>query len=526
MIDRSISRRGFISGAAAISAAAFGSRGISLAHAEELAATAPTMPSFFSKPDQVKDADINEEHDYDIVVVGAGHAGLAAAASAIKNGVSVCVVEKAEATNTQGNEASGIDLSKSDEAAVQYLVNEHLKANGFRPRRDVVETWAHRSGEALHFLMDFHADGDNPLKYEYDEGEVKPIEYPDTDKVATLFWIVPTEGNYMAAGKSLAAQVERKGADFYYSMPAQQLVQDASGAVTGVICQSSDGKLVRFNANRGVILCAGDYQNDPEMVSWLLPDFATSEPKQVGKTGDGIKMALWAGGVIEPVGHTKMSHGYGAGPMGDQPFLLLNMAGERFCSEDTPLWQRQTFFRFDDQTCQYVQLFDANYETQVKGWGGTPTAQEKLSSYMPESPDYKKGQLFSADTLEELAEKLKVTDVDAFVASVKRYNELAAQGTDDDFGKPAKYLKPVDTPPFYGVYRSQGITAITSGVITDAEQRVLDADDKPIPGLYAAGNTAGGFFGAIDYPLRTIEGLSIGKAMTGGYVAAETAAKA
>ena len=143
---------------------------------------------------------------------------------------------------------------------------------------------------------------------------------------------------------------------------------------------------------------------------------------------------------------------------------------------------------------------------------------------MPESEEHNgKGHLFQADTLEELAGKLGIEDVDTFVASVERYNELAAAGADDDFGKPAQYLKPVDTAPFYGTYRKQGITAITAGVITDASQRVLDADDNPIRGLYAAGNTAGGFFGGVEYQLRTIEGISIGKAMTGGYVAVETA---
>lgn len=532
-MNGSMDRRGFVKlagvGVAGIATTSMtmGGAAPSEAKAAELVDGAPSIPSFFTAPDPIADADISKTYDYDIVVVGAGISGLAAAASALKNNARVCVVEKSNAANAQGNEGSGIDLDESDEAAVQYLVNMHMKGNSWRPRRDVVETWAHRSGEALHYLLDFFADSENPLKYEYEPGEKEPVSYPGTDKKATLFWVCPTEGNYLAAAKIYAEHLASKGAEFFYETPAQQLVTDGVGAVTGVVCQNVDGAYIKFNATKGVILCTGDYQNDPEMVAWYLPDFAHSEPKQIGKTGDGLKMALWVGGVIEPVGHTKMSHGYGNGPMGDEPFLILDMDGKRFCDETVTLWERQTFFRFDDETCQYVQVFDANYADQVTEWGGSPVSEDRFPTYMPESEEHNgKGRLYSADSLEDLASKLGIKDVESFVSSVERYNELVASGADDDFGKPAQYLKPIDTPPFYGVYRNSGITAITSGLITDADQRVLDADDQPIPGLYAAGNTAGGFFGGVEYQLRTIEGISIGKAMTGGYVAAEVASQA
>ena len=521
-MDANMTRRSFVAASAA-GAVALGTAAAYApqVRAGELVEGAPSTPSFFTAPDPVADADVAETHDYDLVIVGAGISGIASAAHAAKLGAKVAVVEKSNAANGQGNEGSGIDLDASDEAAVQYVVNMHMKGMSWRPRRDVVETWAHRSGEALHFLLDYFADCENPLKYEYEPGEKEPVAYPDTDKKATLFWVCPTEGNYMAALKTYAEYEASQGVDFFYETPAQQLVQDAAGKVTGVVCQTSDGTYVKFNAAKGVVLCAGDYQNDPEMVSWYLPDFANSEPKQIGKTGDGIKMALWAGGVVEPVGHTKMSHGYGNGPMGDEPFLILDMDGKRFCDETAKLWERQTFFRFAKDTCQYVQVFDANYAEQVEGWGGKATPEDKFAPYMPEADEYNgRGKLYAADTLEELAQKLGVTDVDAFTASVERYNGLAAAGADDDFGKPAKYVQPIDTAPFYGVVRSQGIT---SGLITDASQRVLTADDAPIAGLYAAGNTAGGFFGGVEYQLRTIEGISIGKAMTGGYVAVEAA---
>ena len=95
-----------------------------------------------------------------------------------------------------------------------------------------------------------------------------------------------------------------------------------------------------------------------------------------------------------------------------------------------------------------------------------------------------------------------------------------------DFGKEPSLLFPVATAPFYGIARTTGITAILSGLLTDAQQRVIDADGNPIPGLYAAGNNAGGFYGAIDYPFtgEYIDAISIGRSVAGGYAAVLDAA--
>lgn len=182
-----LSRRNFVQlgGVAALGATAAPALSPAAAQASEPIEGAPTLPSFFTAPDPIAETDIAETHDYDLVIVGAGNAGIAAAAAAVRAGAKVAVVEKLNTANGQGNEGSGIDLDESDEAAVQYLVNMHLKGNSWRPRRDVVETWAHRSGEALHYLLDFFADCENPLKYEYEPGEIEPVSYPGTDKKAT-----------------------------------------------------------------------------------------------------------------------------------------------------------------------------------------------------------------------------------------------------------------------------------------------------------------------------------------------------
>ena len=90
--------------------------------------------------------------------------------------------------------------------------------------------------------------------------------------------------------------------------------------------------------------------------------------------------------------------------------------------------------------------------------------------------------------------------------------------SDEDFGKQAKWLTPIDTPPFYGIHRHVRVSAIVSGVNVDKHMQVLkDGTEEPIPGLFAIGNVAGNFFAGVDYTMW-MPGLSLGRAHTQGYV--------
>ena len=98
-----------------------------------------------------------------------------------------------------------------------------------------------------------------------------------------------------------------------------------------------------------------------------------------------------------------------------------------------------------------------------------------------------------------------------------RYNELCAAGRDEDFGKAAKYLVPIEGGPYYAIPRgSNKLPAILGGLVVDGNHQCLNGEFEPIGGLYAVGNASGQFFGGVDYPMD-IEGLSIGRAITSGY---------
>jgi hypothetical protein len=139
---------------------------------------------------------------------------------------------------------------------------------------------------------------------------------------------------------------------------------------------------------------------------------------------------------------------------------------------------------------------------------------------------------YFTDTLEELADKLYGSQPNAadakknFLASVKRYNEMVDKGADDDFGKSPKWLTPIKTPPFYGIYRHirQSCGALSGVIVDPTTHQVISAEGKPIAGLYAIGNLASGFYGGVDYPLDVF-GMSLGRCYTEGYVIGRQVAK-
>jgi succinate dehydrogenase/fumarate reductase flavoprotein subunit len=284
-------------------------------------------------------------------------------------------------------------------------------------------------------------------------------------------------------------------------------------------------------AKKGVILATGDYQNNEAMCNYFIPDLRHFGRKQMDRTGDGFAMAYWAGGVIEPIGHTKMLHDFDAGPasMCDMPFLAVNRKGQRFVNETVAMSLFNNYLRDAENAGHYSQVFDSNYMTQAADWPGKLVSPEDLKNYMPDDPSPKHGVYESqinthvADTLEELAKKLGC-DPATFVASVKRYNELCASQKDDDFGKPADRLVPVEKAPFYGIHRRVRISTLCSGMLVNENHQALDADGNPINGLYVIGNLGGGFYGGVDYPL-TVFGLSLGRCYTFGYMAGKHAAK-
>ncbi|KPZ69143.1 MULTISPECIES: FAD-binding protein [Shewanella] len=533
VLQNGISRRSFmtraVQGTGAVAFAGLGGMasataaesGAEAAHASVGGATLDFMP----KPKPIADKDIASTQTFDVVVVGAGAAGVPAALSAAENGAKVAVLQKQAIVVSQGNTGSGLDLKNCDKAGVEAMVSRLMSDSAHRCHPELVREWAYNSGEAISWVIDRAKKGGASV---VDQGTgpqhgIHGVTEHKLNFVTSYFGPKPyTAGDGM---RDLAKTAEKAGVKFFFNTPAQQLIQDASGKVIGVIAKSRDGKYHKYMAKKGVILSSGDYQNNEAMCNFFIPDLKNFERKQMERTGDGFSMAYWAGGVIEPVGHTKMLHDFDAGPasMCDMPFLAVNRKGNRFVNETVAMSLMNNYLRDEENAGHYSQIFDSNYMTEAADWPGKLYSPEQLKKYMPEDPTPKTGvyasqtNTYVANTIEELAEKLEC-DPKTLAANVKRYNELCAKGMDDDFGKPSSKMLPVVKAPFYGIHRRMRISTICSGMLVNKNHQALDADGKPIGGLFVIGNLGGGFYGGVDYPL-TVFGLSLGRCYTFGYLA-------
>lgn len=526
-----LTRRTFLKTAAATGAAsvaAAGLAGASAAVADE-AVAAVEYPAglieadFADSPVELAPiTDFADEKTYDVVVVGAGTGGVPAALSALEEGATVACLQKESAPISQGGSSTGIIVDKSDPQGVMNHLQGFMEDCHWRADRGLARFYYDHSGETIRWMEVRTMEAGFPP---YSFGETT-MEYDDGTKcVKRTNRFGPKPYNNDTMIKALAKLAEERGVDFYYSTPGVQLVQDESGAVTGVVGKDADGNYIKFNATRGVVLSTGDYQNNMSLVERYCPDVKDFDRKQMGKTGDGILMTMAIGAGLVPVGHAHMMHDFDSGPMFNEPFLMVNEDGERFLNEDCCFEQVNCELRNQPRPGWYSQIFDANYVDQATAWGGKPVAPEALEVYMPEVEMDRSAEsgnnvievlidTHKADTLDELAEKLGIP-ADALKASVERYNELVDAGFDDDFGKRPQYLAKIDTPPFYGIHKHIRISALCAGMTVNENYQVTKADGTPIPNLWATGFGAGQLCGLPDWSMYTT-GMSCGHCMTSG----------
>lgn len=320
------------------------------------------MPPFLRAPEPI--TDVIDVKDYDVVVVGAGTAGMAAANKAAEEGAKVAVVQKLAMASTQGFNAAG--LITEDASVRAAFVSKLMLLNDLRSKRSLLEAYAATSGEAIMWYRDLLTKAGCELPGEDESGYVR-----DCNGYEAEFMTAKPAGTH-AAAISMAADysANANGIDFFYEMPGVQLVKDGN-AVTGVIC-GTEGAYAQFNAAKGVILCTGDYQCNKEMLAYYCPDALDYPPLVSGRTGDGHCMGVWAGGQIEPICHTKMIHDVW---MNFAPYLMVWGEGARFCDEHIPWFRINNLMRpllasvDNPDDARVFSIMDADYLAQAQGWG-------------------------------------------------------------------------------------------------------------------------------------------------------------
>ncbi|MEY8561787.1 FAD-binding protein [Eggerthellaceae bacterium 3-80] len=434
---------------------------------------------------------------YDILVIGAGCAGVPAVVTALEEGATVACFQKESKPAANGFGASAVNLDASTPAGLQHWIQEWNVANSYRIRRDLFMHHINYSGEAVSWFTKLINDaGLTGSTYK----TTGTIAYPDGEMAATFE--ISSPGNQTCMEK-LAEIAEADGAKFFYSTPAVQLIQESDGTVIGAFGKTADGEYIKVTATKGVILAAGDYMNNDAFVNhynrdirdkWLL--------LQSNRTGDGHILGCMAGSRLVQAPHPRSVHGLIPWFM-QSPLLMVNKDGQRFMNEKVPMTSWNAAARNDvsegEQNILY-RFFDADYETKYAGTGAIPPKDALLDPCIDEEKPTSVYDFHNAchraDTIEELCDEVGLP-VDEVKKTIARWNELCQSGADVDFGQQAADMKPIDTPPYYCIKDLLGVADINGGFLVNDKYQAITQSGEIIPHLYGAGVCADNVCGGV-----------------------------
>lgn len=537
------------------------------------AAEGAKTASVFDQPESVA-SQVKETKDYDVVVVGGGNSGVVGALELAQLGAKVLLVEQTtactkyagdiDALDSQIQKDQGIDIDK------EWVIKDLVRYGQGKVDENLIRQWAYNAGafidwyqenmqkKGLDVMVDTVCKKFSPEGIWYSPASVHTAYQPPLKETANSM------GSEIAVPAMLELY-EEAGGEVMYKTTAVELVQDESGKVTGVIVEQ-DGAYLQLNTSKAVMLATGGFGGNKDMMDEmgvLSHKFCSCHIGAENSHGDGIRMAVWAGadrdyacegtcnifdrGCItgdDENGDIGLDGQGGANPKlwwpGSQPFLRLNALGKRYCNEDGP---------YDiafNQACMqpghyWWQVFDASSWEDVVSFGTTicsrvvaeegaknclllgqfypcRSAEEYEEVYL--GPNVENGNVIKCDSLDELADAMGL-DADAkknFLASVARYNEAAASGTDTDYHKAPWRLSAVDEAPYYAVKLAGWALATLSGVHVNDKMQAVTPAGKPIEGLYVGGLDVGGFFNG-NYP-QLYGGLCMGRCVTLSWLAA------
>ena len=551
----------------------------------------------------VSEGQIVKTYSAEVVVLGAGYSGTAAAKAAAEAGASVLVVEMQQEKNFQvfGAQYGSVNsefMKKRGAPSVDpvEIIADWQRRSLNRANPHLIRQFAYNTGSTFDWFVDALPEEmkdvltfENPWpknftgelngynnyvgtaifrnsKFDFsafgppptEEGSKKPEDKKDPPKRPMGAPLSLTEPIVYTHGL-----IKDLGGEFVFGITGDYLEKDETGRVVALIGHNYKKEFFRFTAKNGIILAAGDFSGNKEMVMDLLGEYAALTENgekfpysPAGRKGKGIQMGLWAGGKMEagPRGGMWCCVGGNGGPMDGSAFLKLNKHGKRFTNEGImgywgaglqgarqpkgsiyTIWDSNWREELECQTLDHTAIDMADTQaldriamqmTEVK-----KTGLQEIRAMGPGGP--KAGPcnyLACADTIEGLCDKLGVTgkDKENFVAAVARYNELAKKGVDEDFAKDPRQLHPIEQGPFYAYcenVRAVGFLMVTvCGLVVDENQQVVDKEtDEPIPGLYATGNCSGERF-PIMYT-TPVAGVSIGIAYTLGRIVGDYVAK-
>lgn len=455
----------------------------------------------------------DETMDVDIVIVGAGGAGMTAAISAKQAGMNVIILEKMPYVGGNTTKASGgmnAAGTKMQEAAIAAETDPEVKAS---LEGSTVENYIADTMEGGHQINDIELvtymaeHSSDAIDWLESIGAPLPT-IAATGGTVHMYLHEPEDGS--AVGEYLverySEQLEALDIPVYLNTEATELITDGD-VVTGVMAES---KTVNYTINaKAVILATGGFGANEEMYCSYRPDLkGTVTTNAPGATGDGIVMAEALGAGLVDIDQIQLhptvfqENGFLVSErLRSNGAILVNMEGNRFTND---LATRDAVSQAElaqTDCCAYI-VYDSQY------------AEEKLyQKYVTN------GLTNEGATLEELAAAIGFDETATanFVATVEQWNKVCAGEAEDEFGR-NNGLVELKEGPFYAIKIAPGIHHTMGGIKINTSTEVLKEDGTAIPGLFAAGEVTGGVHGG-----NRIGGNAVADIVVYGLTAAESA---
>lgn len=413
----------------------------------------------------------------DVVVVGAGGAGLSAAIEAAKYGADVIVVEKLGIAGGSTARSDGLIMAtgsglqnyfgiKDTTASFAGFLYSFASDNILQSR---LISLAENSGSNIDFLRENGVEFSDHL-----------LAANDAEGVQRLHQIVTSGGE--AAGGALITPLREKaeelGVEFFYGADVREILTDHYSNVVGVRARCLDGSELTVKAD-ATIIASGGYDRSPTLIrdfslGGAPPAFSFSG---VGSTGEVMRLASDLGVKIIKGSLIAELHDFAAGTEGFHG-LLVNRLGSRFVNESLDSFALGSAVQTSGSGEAWLILDSSDASGKVKSLAG------------PE------GGVVSAATLEQLASALGAANLPA---TVSRYNYMCANNLDEDYGKPTRWLREIDAGPFYAVPYKLASYGSLGGIRTNNRCQAM-SNLAAVPGLYAAGEAAFGSYMDEGYP--------------------------
>jgi fumarate reductase flavoprotein subunit len=464
-----------------------------------------------------------EHQDFDVIVVGGGGAGLAAAVEASNAGASALICEAAKTLGGSAAVSAGLFLAADTE--LQRAQGVYDSADDFYDYIMMMNRWEVEAAVARRY-----ADESGPtIAWMQDLGiEFEPYVHPVGIGLTPVARGHLPKGYGLGITKAMSSVINKAGIEVALNVRITRLLTDENGAVVGV---EADGVQVR--AKSVVVTCGGLGAAEPDLLKKYWPDAAQFDDWHyyIGVDtvrGDAIGLGENVGAEISGFNCGVMinSSSYFRDPEGFFPgwAVFVNTTGRRFINEQADYsimgenMNRQpgkVIYIVMDHDAFARELTDRRYAN--RGFHPDIVAGSLNPASLAEG--LARGEILQADTIEELAEKAGI-DSKMLVDSIAEYNEDVDKGHDSHFLKNPKTMVKIQTPPFYAApRRAAQISASAVGLRINADAQVYSTRGGYVPGLYAAGEASAGVWTHL-----IGSGAMIGTAITFGRIAGRSAA--